>query len=118
MGHLNYKIYDSAPSTSNYLYLMLIGGLLTNSISPNLDVVEEKIIDKNVYIKNQSSFIPELNKFRIEVEKNDLLNLVNNGLSQIQNTKFDFLNVNEELNNEINKYIASYSGKNKEILEF
>ena len=40
-----------------------------------------------------------------------------NSFTNKKSSKFNFWNVNEELNNEINRYISSYSGKNKEILD-
>lgn len=114
MSYNNYKIYDSAQSTSCLYNIMLLGILTTSTMAANTPPK----VDKNVYIKSQSSFIPEIGELTLVKENIDILNLVRDSLSQIQNAQFDFLNVDEALNNDINKYISSYSGKNKEILEF
>ena len=115
MSYNNYKIYDSVQST-NYLYhMILLGVLSTSTVQGNS---EHAKVGKNIYIKSQSSFIPEIGELTLVKENIDILNLVRDSLSQIQNAQFDFLNVDEALNNDINKYISSYSGKNKEILEF
>lgn len=66
-------------------------------------------------MKNQNYSII---KFKIKRKYFFLLNFKNNRILTIHRTNFDFFNVDEKLNNEINRYTSSYSGKDKEILEF
>ncbi|WP_368028861.1 hypothetical protein [Arcobacter sp. s6] len=116
MSYNNYKTYDSVQST-NYLYHMILLGLLsTSTVQGNIS--EHAKVGKNIYIKSQSSFIPSVSELTSEKGNIELLDFVKNSLSHIENAQFDFLDVDEDLNNDINKYISSYSGKNKEILEF
>jgi hypothetical protein len=115
MSYNNYKIYDSVQST-NYLYhMILLGVLSTSTVQGNS---EHAKVGKNIYIKSQSSFIPSVSELTSEKRNIELLDFVKNSFSQIENAQFDFLDIDEDLNNDINKYISSYSGKNKEILEF
>ena len=62
------------------------------------------------YKKNE---IPDPDIFTISQVQQAL----NNSLKHIKNTQCNFLNVDEDLNNDINKHINSYSGKNKEVLK-
>lgn len=62
------------------------------------------------YKKNE---IPDPDIFSISQVQQAL----NNGLKHIKNTQCNFLNVDEDLNDDINKHINSYSGKNKEVLK-
>ena len=115
MSYNNYKIYDSVQST-NYLYhMILLGVLSTSTVQGNS---EHAKVGKNIYIKSQSSFIPSVSELTSEKRNIELLDFVKNSFSQIENAQFDFLDIDEDLNNDINKYISPYSGKNNEILEF
>lgn len=62
------------------------------------------------YKKNE---IPDPDIFSISQVQQAL----NNNLKHIKNTQCNFLNVDEDLNDDINKHINSYSGKNKEVLK-
>lgn len=62
------------------------------------------------YKKNE---IPDPDIFTISQVQQAL----NNNLKHIKNTQCNFLNVDKDLNNDINKHINSYSGKNKEVLK-
>ena len=62
------------------------------------------------YKKNE---IPDPDIFTISQVQQAL----NNCLKHIKNTQCNFLNVDEDLNNDINKHINAYSGKNKEVLK-
>ena len=110
MSYNNYKTYDAPQSTSYLLNFILLGALSTCAVQGNSQFSK---VDKNIYVKSPSSFIPLVSESGLETINMDLLDFVKNSLDHIQNTQFDFLNVDEDLNNDINKYISSYSGKNK-----
>ena len=64
-------------------------------------------------VKYKKNEIPDPDIFPISQVQQAL----SNDLKHIKNTQCNFLNVDEDLNNDINKYIDSYSGKNKEVLK-
>lgn len=115
MSYNNYKTYDAPQSTNYLLNFIILGALSTCAVQGNSQFSE---VDKNIYVKSQSSFIPLASDAGLETINMDLLDFVNNSLDHIKNTQFDFLNVDEDLNNDINKYINYSLGKNKEVIKF
>ncbi len=106
IDNVSYKIKD-IQERHNIVFAEPIGVKYKKNEIPDPDIfpisqVQQALSNNLKHIKNtQCNFLQTLS----------------NDLKHIRNTQCNFLNVDEDLNNDIDKYIDSYSGKNKEVLK-
>ena len=78
---------------------------------------KNEIPDPDIFSISQVQQVLNNSLKHIKNTQCNFLQTLSNDLKHIRNTQCNFLNVDEDLNNDINKYIDSYSGKNKEVLK-
>ena len=89
---------------------------IIDNVSYKIKDIQERhniVFAEPIGVKYKKNEIPDPDIFPISQVQQAL----NNSLKHIKNTQCNFLNVDEDLNNDIDKYIDSYSGKNKEVLK-
>ena len=89
---------------------------IIDNVSYKIKDIQERhniVFAEPIGVKYKKNEIPDPDIFPISQVQQAL----SNDLKHIRNTQCNFLNVDEDLNNDINKYIDSYSGKNKEVLK-
>ena len=99
-----YKTYNTQSTTSYMNHILILGLMTTSGISQSYEPNED--FSKNIeQCSTQKDVVSQG------------INIVENSIKQVQNANFDFLKVDEQLDKEIDTYLASYSGTNKEILD-
>ena len=78
---------------------------------------KNEIPDPDIFTISQVQQALSNNLKHIKNAQCNFLQTLSNDLKHVKNTQSNFLNVDEDLNNDIDKYIDSYSGKNKEVLK-
>mgnify|MGYP005855249877 CR=1 FL=1 len=104
-----YNLYDTQSTTSYINHMFLVGVLAGSSLGYSYD--------ENVNFSSslpQEYLAPAANQTNTQ---NQTSNIMQDAHKQIVNASFDFLNVDEKLDKEIDSYLATYNGTDKEILD-
>jgi len=101
------KTYNTQ-NTNLYISGMLVVGLVCNFANINYSQTYN-LDDKTSYLQSSMQ--------NIKQDNNEIIDLLQKNNQAVKNMEFDFLKVDENLDKEIDKYLASYMGKDIEILD-
>ena len=103
-----YNIYDTQ-STSSYINQMLMVGVLTSSA---LGYSSET----HFYLKDTLSQDNLQVEASVTTAQNQTQTFLEDAQSQVKAANFNFLKVDEDLDKKIDRYLATYTSDEKEIL--
>ena len=103
-----YKVYDSS-STISYANHIIIAGLIVGS-----SLAHSNQASFDIASLTQAQFLKAANQTAMD---NKTLAVVKDAIAQQKIANFDFLCVDEKLDQEIDRYFANYDGTDKEILD-
>lgn len=95
-------------STNSYINGILVVGLIGSITNTNYNQTYNPV-KKASFMQNDTQVIHQMS--------NNLIHLLHSSSQAIKNKEFNFLKVDEELDKEIDMYLASYTGKDIEILD-
>ncbi|WOE69068.1 hypothetical protein RZR97_08090 [Hydrogenimonas thermophila] len=101
------KLYNTQ-NTNLYINGLLVAGVVCSFTNVNYSQTYN-LNDKTSYLQNSMQ--------NIKQDNNEIVKLLQTSNQVMKNMKFDFLKVDENLDKEIDSYLASYTGKNIEILD-
>jgi len=104
-----YNIYNTQSTSSYFNNMLLVGVLATSSMGSSYGIhtgfIDSLSYEHTHFSANQTAL------------KNETQNIVQDAHKQIMASNFEFLQVDEKLDKEIDSYLARYNGTEKEILD-